>query len=377
MADCGIITLEEEEDEDEKDIHPEDELDVTSTEVDKQILYKQITNTDEHLLEEDPDDKHLDEHSFLEEYNERIDKEEGLGLEEVRKTLGELHLKKSFQHAQAESESASGSLEDILDQLGNNEIADQKRHAGVDQRGNVKQIKNMKQTFSTDPALWLSGENTATSTNLTMSNLDENRDDMALSIPSNNPNAKIDKEQDVPESDDANQFAGINFNPLEQRGQITFKEYTGKSPNLNEGIGQISNKSTSENILASVPSVNLGSILQTSSIVTRLGWRGIAGEEAGKYKTFNNNVNTVRVNDNNNNIGRRRICSWHNVGFCRRRSHCRDFHPSLVSKSIKCVMIVILIVMIMIIIVMNVMIVKIVMIIKMMMELIVKIMTMT
>ena len=95
MAHCGIITLEEqEEEEDEEDTNPEDEPDVTNTDsVDKQISNKQITYTDEHLLEEDPDDKHFDEHMLLEEKDKMIGTEniadEGLRLEEMRKTFEE------------------------------------------------------------------------------------------------------------------------------------------------------------------------------------------------------------------------------------------------------------------------------------------------
>ena len=353
MAHCGIITLEEqEEEEDEEDTNPEDEPDVTNTDsVFKQISSKQITYTDEHLLEEDPDDKHFDEHMLLEEKDKMIGTEniadEGLRLEEMRKTLGELYLRESFQTVGVESESASGSPQNVLEQMENIEILDQMEHTGVNESGNIKQIINVGQTLNKNPALWLGGENSATTTNLTtsMPNLNENRDDMTRFITNDNPIPNMGMvKQGVHESDDANQIAEIYFSPLanplrafEQRGQITFKEYTGKSTNLNESIGQISNKSTSENVLASVPSVNLGSILQTSSIVTRMGWRGGIGEEAGKYKTFNNNVNTVRINnDNNNNSnynnGGRRICSWHNVGFCRRRNHCRDYHPTLVCK---------------------------------------------
>ena len=386
MAKCGIITLaeqekeqkvvEEEEEQEQKvmegeDTNQEDDPGITNTDpVDKQISNKQIKNSDELFLEENPEEKQ----SFEDEDHKKMEKEnivdDDLGLaEEVRKSLGELNSKAA--RGESESASSGSAPQNIFDRMGNIEIADENGHAGVDQSENMKQIVNVFR--QTDPAPRLNGATTSLTTAMP---LIENTDAVAKSIASNNwvpkmgaeedepgnekeqkmveeeedkdTNPKMDAEQDEPGNEEAaNQIGEITFNPLpnplkafEQRGGITFNEYPGKIPNPNENMGQMSNKGTLESLQTSASGSQMIEKsydentfeLSTGSIMTRKRWRGVIGEEL-RYKTLNNN-NNVQVNNN----GRRRICSWHNVGFCRRRSHCRDFHPSLVCNKINSVM---------------------------------------
>ena len=95
-------------------------------------------------------------------------------------------------------------------------------------------------------------------------------------------------------------------------------------------------ESKSENIIMSI-FPKLGASF-SSGLSTAPSPFGQAGEARTHSVVLGNSNNSHHVSTVNRIPVHKikKICSWHNVGFCRRRSKCRDLHPPLVCNKANC-----------------------------------------
>ena len=126
-----------------------------------------------------------------------------------------------------------------------------------------------------------------------------------------NKNAEKDLTPIIDSSNANQEGKSQNAKTDENQNQINLNEIANESENLFERTQSIATMDAS------------------GSLMTRGRWRGMLEEEVGRYKDvnstniINNNAkdaggsyNNITINKNYNSGGRR-ICYWHNFGFCR------------------------------------------------------------
>ena len=303
MADCGIITLEEEEEDEE--------------ETNKQ------TNTDDG---EGLDAKDLEEHSVLDDLR-RIGREkladQMMQLEKLRRSLGELHKTEASQSLKgaAGEESESVIEPPILNQRDYIEIGDEKigdvedikqitndrqsLSKDVNEAENIKQITDASQTSRSRENIGIVMDYVGEANKQTNQQSNQQTNQQSnISIKSiENKNAKKDLTPIIDSSKANQEGKRQNEKRDENQNQINLNEIANENENLFERTQPIATMDAS------------------GSLMTRGRWRGMLEEEVGRYKDVNStnliNNNAKDAINKNYNSGGRRICYWHNFGFCR------------------------------------------------------------